>query len=206
MEMNSNQATIYVIDDDEAICKAIKWLLETASMAVRVYHSAAQFLEEYNSNMRGCLLIDVRMPGMSGLQLQDHLNTCGNAMPIIMLTGHGDIAMAVRALKSGAFDFITKPFNDQNLIEQIQIALLKERNNTKIEEIWKCYRLLSSREQEIMECISSGKMNKVIAHELNISVKTVELHRANVMQKMKAKNLAELVKMHCSMQMNTSFV
>ena len=124
--MNNTQGTIYVIDDDEAICKAIKWLLEPANLIVKIYHSAFTFLEEYNPNLRGCLLIDIRMPGISGLQLQERLVALGNSMPIIMLTGHGDISMAVRALKSGAFDFITKPFNDQYLLEQIQIALLKE--------------------------------------------------------------------------------
>ena len=103
--------------------QTFKWLLETANLIVKVYSNAQTFLDEYNANWRGCILIDVRMPGMSGLQLQEHLNACGNLMPIIMLTGHGDMAMAIRALKAGAFDFITKPFNDQNLIEQVQTAL-----------------------------------------------------------------------------------
>lgn len=204
--MNSTSDTVYVIDDDVAICKAIKWLLEPANLKVKIYHSALIFLEEYNLNLRGCLLIDVRMPEMSGLQLQERLITLGNSMPIIMLTGHGDISMAVRALKIGAVDFITKPFNDQHLLEQIQFSLLKEKNRGTVEDIWKRYKILSAREQEIMSNIITGKMNKVIAHELNISAKTVELHRANVMQKMQAKNLAELVKMHCSMQMNNNFL
>lgn len=204
--MDNIQNTIYVIDDDEAICKALKWLLEPANLTVKIYNNAFNFLEEYNLDLRGCLLIDVRMPGMSGLQLQEHLSELGNSMPIIMLTAHGDISMAVRALKAGALDFIVKPFNDQNLLEQIQIALLKERNSSNIEDIRRRYKALSIREQEVMASIISGKMNKVIASELNISSKTVELHRANLMKKMQAKNLPELVKMHCSMQMNNNFL
>lgn len=204
--MQNPQSTIYVIDDDEAIGKSVKWLLESANLNVKIYHSALTFLEEYNVNLRGCLLIDVRMPSMSGLQLQERLISLGNSMPIIMITGHGDIPMAVRALKAGAFDFITKPFNDQSLLEQIQMALLKEKKSNNVEEIRKRYKLLSVREREIMDSIIIGKMNKAIAYDLNISIKTVELHRANVMEKMQAGNFAELVKMHCSMQMNISFV
>lgn len=204
--MNNAQTNVYLIDDDEAICKAIKWLLETANLIVKVYSNAQTFLDEYNANWRGCILIDVRMPGMSGLQLQEQLNACGNLMPIIMLTGHGDMAMAIRALKAGAFDFITKPFNDQNLIEQVQTALLKEKNSIKVDNLWERYRLLSPREKEVMEKIVDGKMNKVIAYELNVSMKTVELHRSNLMHKMMANSLAELVKMHCSMQMKVDFL
>ena len=204
--MNNSQETIYVIDDEEAICKAIKWLLEPANLVVKIYHSALTFLQEYNPCLRGCLLIDVRMPEMSGLQLQERLVALRNTMPIIMLTGHGDISMAVRALKAGAFDFITKPFNNQNLLEQIQNALFKDKHNSNVEDIVKRHKTLTHRELEIMDSIVTGKMNKVIAYELDISTKTVELHRANIMQKMQAKSLAELVKMHCSMQMNTNFL
>lgn len=203
--MNS-QDTIYVVDDDEGIGKAIKWLLEPVNLNVKVYHSALTFLKEYNTNLRGCLLIDVRMPEMSGLQLQERLMSLGNTMPIILLTAHGDISMATRALKAGAFDFITKPFNDQNLFEQIQAALLKEKEGSTVRNIYERYKKLSTREQEVVESIIAGKMNKIIAHELNISTKTVELHRANIMQKMQAKNLAELVKMHCSMRMNKNLL
>ncbi len=196
---------IYVIDDDEAICKAIKWLLETANLEVKIFHSALAFLKEYSPALRGCLLIDVRMPEMSGLQLQEKLIALGNTIPIIMLTGHGDIAMAVRALKAGAIDFITKPFNDQALLEQIQNALLINKLKNDIEEIWKRYKTLSQREQQILSKIVAGKMNKAIAYELNISIKTTEAHRAHIMEKMNAKNLVDLIKMHCSMEMNTAF-
>jgi two-component system response regulator FixJ len=204
--MNDILNVVYLIDDDEALCKAIQWLLEPANLQVKIFHSAFAFLETYNSNLRGCLLIDVRMPGMSGLQLQEQLISMGNLMPIIMLSGHGDIAMAVRALKAGAIDFITKPFNDQSLLEQIQNALLKDKSKDNIANIWKRYKMLSEREQEVMLKISAGKMNKVIAHELNISAKTVEVHRASIMQKMQAKSLAELVKMDCMMKMNNTFL
>jgi len=203
--VNHTSNIVYVIDDDEAICKAIKWLLETANLQVKTFYNAFDFLKEYSANLRGCLLIDVRMPEISGLQLQEKLVALGNTMPIIMLSGHGDIPMAVRALKTGAIDFITKPFNDQALLEQIQNALLINKAKYNVEGIWRLYKMLSPREQVIMSKIAEGKMNKAIAYELNISIKTIEVHRAHVMQKMGAKNLAELIKMHCSMQMNNVF-
>jgi FixJ family two-component response regulator len=204
--MENRPNTIYVIDDEEAICNSIKWLLETASLEVKIFHNALSFLEEYCLNLKGCLLIDVRMPEISGLQLQEKLVALGNIMPIIMLSGHADIPMAVRALKAGAVDFITKPFNDQALLEQIQHALLLNKSKNSIEDIWKRYKTLSHREQEIMSKIVAGKMNKTMAYELNISTKTIEVHRAHIMQKMGAKNLVALIKMHCSMQMNNVFV
>lgn len=203
--MHNISSIIYVIDDDEALCKAIKWLLETANLQVKTFHNAFDFLKEYSANLRGCLLIDVRMPEMSGLQLQEKLVTLGNTMSIIMLSGHGDIPMAVRALKAGAIDFITKPFNDQTLLEQIQNALLINKTKLNVENIYTLYKKLTEREQEIMLKIVAGKMNKAIAYELNISIKTIEVHRANIMQKMGAKTLADLIKKHCSMEMNNVF-
>jgi two-component system response regulator FixJ len=187
------------------MCQAIQWLLEPANLQVNVFYDALSFLKAYDPSWRGCLLIDVRMPGMSGLQLQEKLISLGNRMPVIMLSGHGDVSMAVRALKAGAIDFIMKPFNDQSLLEQIQNALLQDKDKDILESILGRYNTLSEREQEVMQHISAGEMNKVIAHELGISAKTVEIHRANIMQKMEAKSLANLVKMHCVMEMNNRF-
>lgn len=200
--MNSDLNTVYVIDDDIKMCKAIKWLLEPANLKVLEYNNAQDFLNVYQTTMRGCLLIDVRMPGISGLQLQEKLIDLGNTMPIIIISAHGDIAMAVRALKAGAVDFITKPFNDQSLLEQIQNALSSDKEQSSIQELRKLYSALTSREQEITSKIVEGKMNKEIAYELEISIKTVETHRAHIMQKMKVKSLAELIRGYCSLEMD----
>lgn len=187
--------TIYIVDDDEALCKALSWLLESIGLKTKAFHSAGDFLKVYDLCWRGCLLIDIRMPDISGLQLQEKLIELGNLIPIIMISGHGDISMAVRAMKAGAVDFITKPFNDQLLIEQIQAALMLNSQVESKHSIQKNYQQLTPREQQILAKVVAGKMNKEIAYELNISHKTVELHRSHVMQKMGAKTLADLVKM-----------
>ena len=186
---------IYIVDDDIPLCKALSWLLESINLKVETFHCAMEFLKSYQTSWLGCLIIDIRMPNMSGLQLQEKLISLGNHMPILMISGHGDISMAVRAMKAGAIDFITKPFNDQQLLEQIHNALLLSKEVEDKQLISKRYSALTEREQQIMACIVSGKMNKQIAYDLEISSKTVELHRAHVMQKMEAKSLAELVRM-----------
>jgi FixJ family two-component response regulator len=194
VSMNPSQ-TIYIVDDDEALCRALSWLLESVGLTSLAFHNAYDFLKAYQLNWRGCLLIDIRMPEMSGLQLQEKLIEMGNLMPIIMISGHGDISMAVRAMKAGAQDFITKPFNDQLLLEQIQASLVLNRSLDNKQSIQKNYQQLTPREQQILSGVVAGKMNKEIAYDLNISHKTVELHRSHVMQKMGAKTLAELIKM-----------
>lgn len=194
--MSKQAPVIYIVDDDPILCKALRWLLESVNLKIEAYHSALDFLKVYQLSWQGCLLIDIRMPSMSGLQLQQKLIDLGNRMPIIMISGHGDISMAVRAMKAGAIDFITKPFNDQQLLEQIQYALsLSKQGDDKLSIISR-YQSLTTREQQIMAGVVAGKMNKQIAHDLNISHKTVELHRSNVMQKMHAKTLADLIKMY----------
>ena len=194
--MSAENQVIYIVDDDPDLCKALSWLLGSVDLKVETYSSAIDFLKAYQSKWRGCLLIDIRMPLMSGLQLQEKLIELGNLIPIIMISGHGDISMAVRAMKAGAVDFITKPFNDQLLLEQIQKALTFDKQTESKQSILNRFRDLTSREQQIFAGVVAGKMNKQIAHELNISQKTVELHRAHVMQKMGAKTFADLIRMH----------
>lgn len=194
--MQEPEKVIYIVDDDKALCKALCWLLESINLKVIAYHSALDFLSAYDVNWLGCLLIDIRMPDMSGLQLQEKLIELSNRMPIIMISGHGDISMAVRAMKAGAVDFITKPFNDQVLLEQIQKALMLNKQVANRHSVQMHYQQLTPREQQILSGVVAGKMNKQIAFELDISHKTVELHRAHVMQKMGAKTLADLVKMY----------
>jgi len=196
---------VYVVDDDVALCQSLSWLLESVGLTVETFNSAQIFLDKYDIGQRGCLLLDIRMKGISGFELQEKLINLGNRLPIIMMTGHGDIPMAVRAMKSGAVDFITKPFNDQLLLDLVQRVLLEEAERKEEHEtvssggignseLLERYASLTAREREIMERVVDGKLNKQIAYELGISMKTVELHRAHVMQKMQVKSLAELVK------------
>lgn len=194
--MHNQTSVIYIVDDDPALCKALRWLLESVNLKIEAYHSAMDFLKAYQLTWQGCLLIDIRMPLMSGLQLQQKLIELGNRLPIIMISGHGDISMAVRAMKAGAIDFITKPFNDQLLLEQIQHALSTSKQTDDKLSIVRRYQSLTPREQQIMTGVVTGKMNKQIAHDLEISPKTVEFHRSNIMQKMHAKTLADLIKMN----------
>jgi FixJ family two-component response regulator len=195
----TNEATVFLVDDDEAICQSLSWLLGAVGLTIEYYHSAQEYLDKYNPNRRGCLLLDIRMPHMSGLELQEELNARHSKIPIIMITGHGDIPMAVRAIKAGAMDFISKPFNDQILLSKIQKAIAYDLNRVDdgLDPITIKQRIsaLTTREREIMDLVVSGKLNKQIADELNISMKTVELHRSHVMQKMQVRSLAELVKM-----------
>lgn len=197
--MMQKEMIVSVIDDDLAICRSIRWLLESVNLKVATYTNPKVYLKEYKEQKSGCILIDVRMPEMSGLELQKELHTKGNTLPVIMMTGHGDVTMAVRAMKAGAVDFITKPFNDQLFIETIQAAIesLPLASNTQHETVFThLLSTLTLREKQIMEKMVTGKLSKVIADELHISVKTVEFYRASIMKKMKAKNLASLIKMN----------
>jgi FixJ family two-component response regulator len=193
--MSEKDQKIYIIDDDVTLCNGIRWLLESINFKVETYHSAINFLKVYKVDWCGCLLIDIRMPEMSGLQLQDRLIALGNPLPIIMISGHGDISMAIRALKAGAIDFILKPFNDQQLLEQIQKAMSLSREIEIKQSVLNRYNKLSAREKDILTKVLNGKMNKQISHELEISIKTVEFHRANIMQKMEANSILELAKL-----------
>jgi FixJ family two-component response regulator len=190
-------STVFIVDDDSEVRQGLKWLLETIKLKVEVYETAVAFLEAFNIDRKGCLVIDVRMPDMSGLELLEKLKLLKNRLPVIVITGHGDIPMAVRAIRAGAMDFLSKPFNDQQLLEQIQKVIANNICETKLglqRDVTKNIALLTTREREIMNLIITGKLNKQIAHELDISISTVELHRSHLMRKMQVKTLAELVK------------
>lgn len=194
----SDNAIVFIVDDDEAVRQSTAWLIESIGLKVTTFTSADEFLENYNDES-GCIVMDVRMPGISGLEAQEELNNRGITLPLIFITGHGDVPMAVRALKRGACDFIEKPFNDQLLLDAIQKGLKKDSDAkeslVKNESIFKCIESLTPREHQVMSRVTQGKPNKVIAHELSVSIKTIEVHRARMMEKMEASSVAELVKM-----------
>lgn len=193
----SSDAIVFVVDDDEAVRQSTAWLIESIGLKVITFTSADEFLENFNQQ-QGCIVMDVRMPGMSGLEAQEEMKNRGMTLPLIFITGHGDVPMAVRALKRGAFDFIEKPFNDQLLLDSVQRGLKcnSEAMESFIrnESIDKRISALTPREKEVMMRVTEGKPNKVIAHELSVSIKTVEVHRARMMEKMEAGSVAELVK------------
>jgi len=193
------RATIFVVDDDLAVRDALKLLLRSVGQAVETYGSAQEFLDAYSEDRPGCLVLDIRMPGMSGLELQQKLNEKHSILPIIFITGHGDVPMAVEAMQAGAVDFIQKPFRDQDLIDRINQALEKDTNNRAAlgerNGIRKRLETLTPREREVLDLVVHGKANKVIAGDLKLSQRTVEIHRARVMEKMQASSLAHLVRM-----------
>lgn len=195
----SKRPTVFVVDDDQAMRNSLKWLIESVSMQVETFESADAFINSYYPGRSGCLLLDVRMPGMSGLELQEYLRANQIAIPVIIITGHGDVPMAVRAMKSGAIDFIEKPFNDELLLESIRHALaldVRQRDmQSQRAEIATRLARLTPREHEVMVMVTNGKANKEIATSLGVSAKTVEAHRVRVMEKMEADSLAELVRM-----------
>jgi len=191
--------TVFVVDDDAGMRRGLEFLLKHAGLPVRGFGSAREFLDYYQPDMRGCMLLDVRMPGISGLDLQEHLRKNGTKLPVVIVTAYGSIPMAVRAMQQGAVDFIEKPFDGALLLERVHRALAHEaqvhldaQRNVQLQER---HDLLTPREREVMRLVVSGLLNKQIAAELGISMKTVENHRACVMDKMEADSLAELVKM-----------
>jgi two-component system response regulator FixJ len=201
MRGNSNSArpTIFVVDDDSAVRDALKLLLRSVGQAVETFGSAQEFLDAYSEDRPGCLVLDIRMPGMSGLELQQRLNEKHSILPIIFITGHGDVPMAVEAMQAGAVDFIQKPFRDQDLIDRINQALEKDGSNRAAlgerNDIRRRLETLTPREREVLDLVVHGKANKVIAGDLKLSQRTVEIHRARVMEKMQASSLAHLVRM-----------
>ncbi len=189
--------TVFVVDDDCKIREALQWLLESVALPVETFVSADDFLKRYNPERPGCLVIDVCMPGMSGLELLSHLKFINCQLPVIVVTGYGDIPMAVRAIQAGAVDFISKPLNEQSLIDRIQ-ELFRQKPLSDIatdtKKIIECYALLTSRERAVMSLLSEGKLNKQIAFDLSLSQSTVELTRSNIMKKMQVKSLAHLIR------------
>jgi len=192
-------AIIHIIDDEPDIRDSLSMLVRSVGYAAQTYVSCADFLQRYRAGAPGCLLLDVRMPGMSGLELQERLATDGAALPTIIMTGHGDVPMAVRAMKAGAFDFLEKPFNDQLVLERIGQAIdgAQRQFDTAAERVRAAekHALLTPREREVMAGIVAGQLNKTIADRLGLSVRTIELHRAHVMDKMQAPALSALVRM-----------
>ena len=191
------QPLIYVVDDDEAFRDSLRWLLESAGYRVATFATAEHFLASYLPGSGACLVLDVRMPGWSGMELQEEMLRRGHAIPTVFVTGHGDVPMAVSAVKKGAVDFIEKPFNDRDFLALIgnAVALGGPELRDRTRQLSAAARLatLTQREREVMELVVGGKQNKVIADELGISIKTVEAHRAKVMEKMGANSVAELV-------------
>ena len=202
--MDKDGQTVFIIDDDEDVRDSLTELLESMSLQTRTYNNALDFLKEFNIDSSGCVLADVRMPGMSGIELQNKLNELGAALPIIIMTGHGDITMAVQAMKNGAFVFLQKPFRDQELLDCITKALEQDNSNRKEIEskkaIQECVTTLTVRERQVVDKVLEGKANKVIARELDISDRTVEIHRSHAMEKLGVKSVAALVKIMLSAQ------
>ncbi len=197
--MDNNNLMVFIVDDDDAVRDSLEELMASVALRVKTFSSAQTFLNSYRTDDGGCLVLDIRMPGMSGLELQDVLRKQGIHLPIIFITGHGDVPMAVEAMQQGAFDFIQKPFRDQDLLDRIKRALDQYEQARKTQEdkrrILERINNLTIREREVMEQIVAGKANKVIAFDLDISRRTVEIHRARVMEKMDARTFAELVRM-----------
>lgn len=192
------EQTVYVVDDDAAIRDALRLLLKSSGMRVETFASAEEFLGTCRPPLAGCLLVDVRMPGMSGLELQEALAAHGVRLPVIVITGHGDVAMAVRAMKAGALDFIEKPFDNVALLECLRNTLTRaadtRRHEQEMAQTSARLALLTQREREVMQLLIAGKSNKVIAADLGISTRTVEVHRARIMEKLKARSLADVVR------------
>jgi len=188
---------VFVVDDDPAVRDSIKELLESVNLNVAVFESAKSFLDLYTTDITGCLVIDIRMAKMSGLALQEQLNEMGAKLPIIFITGHGDVEMAVKALKSGAVDFIQKPYHAQNLLESINDALrLDDRNRNRFQyeaTIGKYIEKLTGREHQVMDLLSQGHTSKIVGKKLDISPRTVEVHRQHILQKCKVNSITQLI-------------
>lgn len=193
------EPTVFVVDDDEAVRRFLRGLIASIGLRVEIHGSAQMFLDAYEPGTPGCLVLDLRMPNMSGLELQKKLAERAIDLPVIIVTGHGDVQVAVHAMKNGAFDFVEKPFNNELLLDSIQKAVADSERSTNLrverEAINSRIELLTPRERQVLEIVVTGETNKGVARYLDISDKTVEIHRAHVMEKMQAKSLAHLVKM-----------
>jgi FixJ family two-component response regulator len=198
MNTSSPQPTVYIVDDDQATRKSLRWLVETLGVQVQTFHCAVSFLDAYDAAQPGCLVLDMMMPGMNGLELQRELLDRGIEIPVIVLTGYGDVPTAVRALKNGAVEFLEKPFNDDVLLEQIRLALMldgrRRRERDVLDLVHERIARLTPREYEILALVVDGLSSKEIAGRLTVSFKTVEAHRAKIMRKMEAESVAQLVR------------
>ena len=198
-DLRRDTPLVYVVDDDEAVRESLKWLLEANRYQVICYPRAEQFLANYDPARIACLILDVRMPGMSGLELQEQLIARGAVLPILFITGHGDVPMAVSTMKKGAVDFIEKPFNEADLRASVErmLAMAQTSGDTRRREREHDALLgrLTARERQVLDCIVAGRLNKQIADDLGISIKTVEAHRANIMDKLNAGTVADLLRL-----------
>jgi two-component system response regulator FixJ len=203
----SAAATVYIVDDDDGMRRALGLLLNTVGYKTAAFANPKEFLEKFKPDIAACLVLDIRMPGMSGLELQQHLNRMGAMLPVIFITGHGDVPMAVQAMKEGAFEFIEKPFRDQDLLDRVNHALQQDRENrgtlARRADVLQRFESLTPREKQVMEFVVDGAANKVIAIDLGLSERTVEIHRAKVMEKMGARSVAHLVKLQLSLSDHT---
>jgi len=205
--MNSSKFTVFVVDDDPSVLKALGRLVRSAGLEVELFASPEDFLNRYDQNVPGCLILDVAMPNITGLEMHQTLIEKGSELPVIFLTGHGDIPMSVRAIKQGAIDFFTKPLNDNELISAIQNAQEKDelaRNaRAQLNELQQRLASLTPRELEVLSHVVSGKRNKQIADDLGIVEKTIKVHRSNIMEKLKVQSLADLVKLSEKLGVNS---
>ena len=199
-----NEPTVFIVDDDQAVARSLRWLIESVQLKVEIFPSAQAFLDGYNAAKPGCLVLDVRMPGMSGIELQERLTAQRIRVPIIFITGHGDVQVAVRAVQAGAFDFIEKPFNDQDLLDRMQRAISfdaeRRGRDAQSARLSALFASLTPREREVLDLVVAGMSNKAVANTLGLSAKTVEVHRAKVMEKLHARSVADLVKMSMQKQ------
>ena len=197
--MSEERAVVFVVDDDPSIRRSLGSLLRSVGHEVRLFASAQEFMSAERPDAPGCLVLDVRLPGMSGLTFQQELAKAGIYIPVIFVTGHGDVPMTVRAMRAGAVDFLTKPFDDQVLLDAIHSSIERDRARRRdaasLAEVQALYRGLTERERQIMKLVVAGRVNKQIAAELGLSLVTVKVHRGQVMRKMLAKSLADLVRM-----------
>lgn len=197
--MSEDKPIVFVIDDDRSIREALQGLLRSVGLTVQAFASTQDFLQSARPDAPGCLVLDIRLPGLSGLDFQRELAKSSNPLPIIFITGHGDIPMSVRAIKAGAIEFLTKPFRDQELLDAVQHGIEQDRvqrtQAMAVADLRERFEALTSRERQVMELVVTGRPNKQLAAELDVSEITVKVHRSNVMRKMQAKSLAELVRM-----------
>ncbi len=199
----TDSETVFIVDDDPAIRIAMQALMDSVNIKHEIFSSANEFLKNESQHRAGCLVLDIRMPGIGGLDLQEELIARGNMMPIIFISGHGDIPMAVAAMQKGAVDFIQKPFRDQELLDCVRLALRTDKQQREKHEynakISRLLQKLTDRERDVFDLVVTGKPNKVIGYELGVSQRTVEIHRSRVMEKMQARSLADLVRMHMTL-------
>lgn len=204
MNESIGQPMVLVVDDDEAMRDSMRYLFESVNLPCKVFASAHDFLEFCDAHLLGCILLDIRMPGMSGMELLENLKAQGVQLPVIVITGHGDVPLAVRAIKQGAFDFLQKPFSAQILLDRVYAALesIKESHlkNRQKDDLRNSFDSLTNREKEIMELVVAGSPSKVIGMKLGISSKTVDIHRASIMKKLNVRNIAELVQRRLALQ------